>query len=339
MRWMATLLGVAAATSGCFAIANLGKYELGEEALASEGGTDGGDEDATIEAQPPGGVDDPTLPSGLRFTMRDMGIHLNQLIEFHLVDNQNTMQMRGIILPLDKIGTQSITLNVPNGIPLENRPYRLDFFADMNSSGNYDGIGNVLTQDHAWRIAPLVDFPAGKFPHVSNLVQVVFEHTKIFVDINQWPMGTMAPANATGLGFKVRFFGAKMAQYKGKLLEVRVSDSRLSRTVGLYRNPQIPDGDFNVFVLGMLEPEVSYNVDVYVDANGNGKYDNPSTQAQDVDLGWRIPTKATLPDAGAKDAGVDAGDAGIDAGGPPIGISIDFDPVGAYPSNTDVGEP
>src|SRR5690242_979923 len=114
---------VASGTLGCFAIANLGKYDLGEEPLAGEGGTDGGGES---DAPPAGGVVDPTRGASVGFTMRDMGVHLNQLIEFRLIDNQNTIQMRGVVLPLDKLGTQSITLNVPNSVPLENRPYRLD---------------------------------------------------------------------------------------------------------------------------------------------------------------------------------------------------------------------
>lgn len=314
---------------GCLALAGLDKYS---EVDPAEIGADG-----SVDVLGEGGVDDPTRPSSLRLTMRDMGFHLNQLIEFRVIDNQNLIQTRGFIFPLDNGGTQSVTVNIPNAIPLENRPYRLDFYGDVDKSGGYSGIGDVLRQDHAWRISPLEDTPPGAFSHVPNLVQVVFEHSKVLTDIDQWPLGTKAPAKATGLATLVRFSGAKMARYQGKLIQVRIVESRVLHTVGLYRNPQIPSGDFVALVPGILEPETSYNVDVYIDANGNGQYENPQTQAQDVDLGWRIPVKATLPSAPA-----DAGGSPVDGGVPAdaeIGIDIDFDPTGSYPSNTDVGEP
>ena len=72
------------------------------------------------------------------------------------------MQCRISIKPLDRAGVESITLNVPGAIPAANKPYRLDFFADVNRSGGFDGAGNVRLQDHAWRIFPLEDFPAGR---------------------------------------------------------------------------------------------------------------------------------------------------------------------------------
>ncbi len=319
-----SLLGILSGTCafGCLAITRLDRFSEVDPSGAT---------DATDASSEGGGVDDPTRPSSLRLTLRDMGFHLNKLIEFRVIDNQNTIQTRGFIFPLDRVGSQSVTVNLPNALPLDNRPYRLDLYGDVNNSGDYDGIGDVLRQDHAWRISPLVDTPAGAFPHEANVVQVVFEHNKILTDIDEWPLGTKAPARATGLGAIVRFSGAQMAPYQGKLIQVRIAEGRVSRTVGVYRNPQIPSGDFSAFVGGVLDPEVAYNVDVYVDANGNGEYEDPSGQAQSVDLGWRIPVKATLPDM----------DAGVDGGAPdaPIGISIDFNPTGSYPSNVDVGPP
>jgi hypothetical protein len=338
------MCALAPVAAGCHLILGANDFSFG----SADGGGDGSGEGGGLEA---GGVDDPSKPSSLRFTMRDMGVHFNQLIEFRIIDNQNTIQTRGKIFPVDETGRESMTVNVPGALPLDNRPYRLDFYGDMNHSGNYDGIGDVLRQDHAWRISPLEDTPAGTFPHVPNLVQVIFEHSKIITDIDQWPLGTKNPAKATGLSVRVSFSGEKMKPYRGKLLQVRVGESRIEHTVGVYRQPQVPDSDFSATIEGILEPEVSYFVDVYVDANGNGKYDNPAVLAQDADLGWRIPVKATMPDdldAGS-DAQADAGDAGADAdaavdaatppSGPLYGISIDFDPTGAVPSNTDVGEP
>ena len=39
---------------------------------------------------------------------------------------------------------------------------------------------------HGW-VPPLVDHPPGTFPHVANVVQVVFTHDKLWTDINYWP--------------------------------------------------------------------------------------------------------------------------------------------------------
>jgi hypothetical protein len=317
---------LACSVVGCIVVSGIGRFSEGL-APADAAPPDVADEPAVAE----GGVDDPTQPSTLRFTMRDMGVHFNQLIEFRIIDNTNTIQTRGLLFPLDDEGTVSVTVNVPYAVTIDNRPFRLDFYGDMNHSGTYDGIGDVLKQDHAWRVAPLQDSPANAFPHVPNLVQVVFEHTKLMTDIDQWPIGTQNPAKATGLSALVRFAGEKMGTYVGKLVEVRIAESRTLRTVGFFRQPKLATGDLAVVIDGVLEPDVSYNVDVYIDANGNGAYDNPSKQQTVVDLGFRIPVKAQMPDPG--DASPDAG------ASTPLGIVLDFDPQGAYPNNVDVGEP
>src|SRR5262249_33656290 len=79
-RAVSLFFGMCAA--GCHLILGANDFSFG----SADGGGDAG-EGGGFEA---GGVDDPTKPSSLRFTMRDMGVHFNQLIEFRIIDNQNT---------------------------------------------------------------------------------------------------------------------------------------------------------------------------------------------------------------------------------------------------------
>ena len=310
--------------SGCFLVTELDRFHATKEA-----------NDAAV-----GEKDDPTQASSLRLTLKGMGVHLNQMIEFRIVDSNNFVQSRGVVEPLDAPATESVTFNVPEGIPAENGPYRLDFYADVNGTRTFDGLKTGLTHDHAWRFEPLVDAPAGKFPHVANVVQVVFNHNTSFVDINEWPKGTIAPPEDTGLDANVHFSASKMSEFVGKLCEVRIAEARTGHTVGLYRIPELPSEDFVAHVAGVVEAGAAYDVDVYVDANGNGDYDDPSSTAASVDLGWRYTvTAATLSDVQDGGAG-EAMDAGAMHGHTtPVGIDLSFDPKGPSPGVTDVGPP
>lgn len=306
------LLCGALGTGGCFAIANLDRFH-------ADGGAAGGT----------GGTDDPTQPSSLSLTLHDFGFHYQQLIEFRVIDSQNRLQCRGVIQPLDQAGTVQITLNAPKAILPTNQPYRLDFYADVNDSGTYDGIGNVLKQDHAWRIEPLTDYPPGEFTHVANLVQVFFEHNTDFTDIDSWPdPGQHNPPQDTGLAARVRFDGASMAQWQGKLVQLRITEAVSGHVVGLYRNPQIPSGDFVADIQGVLDPMVGYYLEIYVDGNGDGVYQNPAQPSASADLGWRIAVQAN---DGTSDAG---------SSGQPYGIDYAFNArTEANPNNADVGAP
>jgi hypothetical protein len=316
-RWLATALFGALGGGGCFAIANLDRFH--------------------VEAS----TDDASLPSSLSLTFHDFGFHFQQLIEFRLVDDQNRIQCRGIIRPLDQAGTIQVSVNAPKAILLANRPYRLDFYADVNDSGGYDGIGNVLTRDHAWRIAPLADYPTGELTHVANVVQVFFEHNTDFTDIDSWPdPGQAAVPQDTGLAARVRFDAKSMSQWQGKLLQLRVVEASTGHTVGLYRNPQIPAEDFVADLQGVLDPGVDYYLDVYVDANGDGAYQSPAQPGASGDLGWRIALKAGT---GASDGGPPA-DAAPTANDEtyqqPYGIDYAFDALkDPNPNNVDVGPP
>lgn len=247
--------------------------------------------------------------TNFKFTLVGMVPHVNQMVEFRIIDSNNFIQFRGVVNPL---GGPDATINVPLAIPTLNGPFHLDFYADVNGSGGYDGLGSVVSNDHAWRIDPLADYPAGAVAPVPGLVQVTFTHNTSFTDINTYPSGTPNPPKDTTLDATVHVTGASALQ--GNLIQVRIVDTGSNRTVGLYRIPQITQSSFSMKVPGMVENGADYDVLVYVDANGNGKYDNPSTGGGD--LGWSLVGTADVN--------------GLD-------VSLDAEtPTGA---NTDVGAP
>jgi len=245
----------------------------------------------------------------LKLSLVAMKPHIGHMFEYRVVDANNMVQSRGVIKPL---GPNDITVDVPLAVPKTNGPYRLDFYADVNNSGGYDGLGSVITNDHAWRIDPLADYPAGSVAPIDGVIQVTFTHNTSFTDIDQYPSGTPNKSKDTGLGAKVHVTGADTLH--GKLLQIRVAETTTKHVVALYRINAMDAPAFDIAVPGCVDTGVDYNVDVYVDANGNGVYDDPSTGAGD--LGWRIPVTS---DAAGLAATIDAtttATANVDVGAP-----------------------
>ena len=323
----------ALSASGCFAVADLDRFTPTDAGVSQE--------------------DDKTKPSDLLLTMRGMKPHLDQLIEFRVIDTSNFIQSRGVIEPVDEPSTFEVTFHVPKAIPAENGPYRFDFYADVSGSRSFEGLApeglDPLFRDHAWRIDPLADYPEGAFPHVANSVQVIFTHNKLFTDINEWE-GKPNPPKDTGADVRVRFSASKMAEFTGKLLQVRVSEVNSGHVVALYRNPEIPSTDFEGRIPGAVELGDAYLVDVYIDANGNGTYESPTSVQAGVDRVWRFPMNAATVGsggAGGSEGAGGAGGAGGSGGGEGgaggatesvLGIDLDFDPsVPSVP--VDIGPP
>src|SRR6185295_19283035 len=109
-------------------------------------------------------------------------------------------------------------------VPARNEGYRLEFFADHNGSGDFDGIPSTVsadkaaTADHAWRWPdPLA--PTGE----TRVVDVNFVHTKVFTDVSTPAVrDVFAPAV-----IKVASAGA----YEGRALFVRISETSTQHTV------------------------------------------------------------------------------------------------------------
>jgi hypothetical protein len=245
----------------------------------------------------------------LTLSLAGMTPHVTQLFEYRVIDANNFIQSRGVLNPL---GAPDVTVHVPLAIPKVNGPFRLDCYADVNNSGGYDGIGSVISNDHAWRIDPLADYPPGSVSPVDGLVQVKFTHNTSFTDINQYPSGSPNPPHDTGLAAAIHV--ANAGPLHGVLIQVRVIDMAANRTVGLFRVPRIVQAAFDMTIPGVVENGVSYDVLVYVDANGNGIYDNPAAGLGD--FGWRLAATADTTGLSVRVEAQTTGAANVDVGAP-----------------------
>lgn len=272
----ALLVGV----PGCFAITDLDKYHNVQDTTS------------------PGQFQD------FRFSVRAMTSHVNELFEFRIIDANNIVQCRGIVSPL---GGPDVALVAPSAIPKVNGPYRLDFYADHDNSGGYDGPD---PKDHSWRLDPLADFPADDGN--PGTVTVVYDHNRSFTDINEFPRGKVNPPTDTNVGAKLKFSG--MGEFVGKMLNVRVLETGTGHLAGMYRVGKIGVADFELAIPGIIDAGVDYQVDVYVDANGNGTYESPANPGGDK--GWRVVRPSDRAN----------------------GMLLDFKPTDG-PGNIDVGAP
>jgi hypothetical protein len=193
--------------------------------------------------------------SDLRVTVRGMTSHVNERFEYRVVDASNVIQSRGLIIPL---GGPDATFFVEGAVPKQNGPFRFDFFADHDNSGAYDPRPDTFL-DHAWRLSldeTMLD--------ENGAYVVVFDHNTSFTNLN-----TPTPATEFGKPATVHMKG--MGGFAGKRVELRVSDASTKRVVAMYRVPVLSAADFDVLVSGMIEPGVTYNVEVYTDDGSDNR--------------------------------------------------------------------
>lgn len=244
----------------------------------------------------------------LRVSLVAMKPHHVSYCELYVIDSNNVIQSHAI---LDPLGTENTTINMPYAVPKLGGPYRLDFYSDMNGTRSYDGLGSVITNDHAWRLDPLEDYPKGA-AHENGSILVNFVHNTIFTDIDQYPSGTPNKARESGVQARIDF--SKMTPYTGKLMQLTVLEKVSGHMVGLYRLPSVQEESFSLIVPGVVDIGVDYRVNIYIDANGNGAYDNP--EESEADRGWRLDATSNAD-----------------------GIRLSFDPTSAPRHSVDVGPP
>lgn len=275
--------------TACFAVGDLDRFHRAGERGASENG-----------ARP---------NEDLVVAMTRMTPHVKQYMEVRVVSSSNFISSRAII---DVAPAQDIRLVMPQAIPnAANVPYRIDFFADMNNDRKFD-LNATGERDHSWRV--FLDDRAldPRVTHLGGLYRLDFLHNTDFTDLATAADGKNGPALAVGNA--ARFTIKKLS--RGHLTEIRVTELPPSNhLVGLYRLYPSSDGDQNVEIPGCVERLVDYDVTLYVDANGNGVYDNPAAGG---DLGFRYQVAA--PDG-------------------TTGIAFTFDTEKTQEANVDVGSP
>jgi hypothetical protein len=299
-------LGAVAASSGCTALVNTDKFYA-------------------VSSQPDSAVTDAgynPLYSNLALTLSAMIPHNTHYFEYRVVDHSNLVQARGVLDPCT-IGT---SVNAPRAIPTTiGGPYRLDFFAETSDNNHlYDEPDaeaplssplspNIAIRDHGWRVGPpLMDWSDGPvIVHQNGTVQVNFIHNALFTDINFDLNGNFnAPL---GFGNDITIDLSNLDKVQGDLLEVRIYDSGTTRNVGLYRLSSVSGSSATLTLKGVADAEVPYIIDVYVDKNHNGTYDNPATGGGDS--GWRFNAMSTATGLTVKfDATMSGGNVDV---GPP----------------------
>jgi hypothetical protein len=202
---------------------------------------------------------------------------------------------------LDPCGPNALIV-VPQAVPKENGPYHLDFFADTADNNHmYDGIGSVTTNDHAWRrnLTDKENVPQDTRGATAtpNAVTINFVHDTIFTDIDVPPNETSkSPSVDPGGDALVQLSG--MAPFLNNLVELKLKNAQTAQTVGLYRFTNPSTDDLSAKFKGIVDITTLYNLEVYIDSNQNGVYDDPSMP--NGDLGWRIPVTSAADGGGVR---------------------------------------
>ncbi|MEZ5148111.1 MAG: choice-of-anchor V domain-containing protein [Bacteroidales bacterium] len=186
-----------------------------------------------------------TALTGLNVQLTGMTPHIGQLFEARLIDKATQMEIER--LRIDQIPAADFDIMFANAI--DGHSYWVDFYADMNDNGYYDGIPT----DHAWRIT---------FNNFTDGTLQTFTHNTNFNEINWKHM------------YEIEFSG--MTPHIGQKLEVRLTDQNSLKEAGRVTIAAIPAAEFSVF-LPYLVTGVDYTVDLYADFNQNGVYDAPPT--------------------------------------------------------------
>ncbi len=188
----------------------------------------------------------------LSLKLQGMGVHASNTVELRVVGNSdNTLYARAIIHPL---GAADVAIDVKRFIPRDSsQRYRLDFYADVNASGGFDGLGSVQADDHAWRFEELV---------ASNgVVSLEFTHNVNFTDIDQFPAGTAALPKEPGAPLSVKLQG--LGPLVGKPLELRLVDVVSGHVALMARYPAAVETTLKAS--GAVDPARGYSLDVTAD--------------------------------------------------------------------------
>jgi hypothetical protein len=239
------------ALASCTASLRLDRFHAGDAGAAAQDGDVGALKYASV----------------LIATTRVGVTHHNQYFEVRLVDKNNAVVSK---FAYDNVSPADFSVFMGSALPTVSPPYRIDFWADNNNNGKYDGTnnGSITNEDHSWRRVlsePLPD----DVTLANGLYTLTFLHDTNFVDIFTDLQGNKISGADTLLPLNLNVAGG--AAYAGKMAEVRVVDKTSGHLVGMHRIGQVAD-KYTAKVTGILDQQTSYVISMYVDADGNGKY-------------------------------------------------------------------
>jgi hypothetical protein len=197
---------------------------------------------------------------------------VDRRMQFRLVQNSiDTLLAIGLV---EHAPASDFEFTLPDSLPIvAEGDLRLDIWADENGSGGY----NTPPIDGGWQV-PV----EGVNPGVVN-----FARGTDVVDISGVNSDGGLSLSATGLG---SYIGAAM-----EMTGIEMSTGRVVwRYVAHVSGDQIGVGVSHVFYQGVL-----YEIDVAIDANGNGQYEG----APD-DLAWHFANRTPGPRGDGEEAGI-----------------------------------
>lgn len=263
-RLLVLFLGSAplALSAACAASLDLDRFTKAEAPLVPDGGG--------TDAPGPGTV----TYLDLAFSAKSMNSHFNEVMELRIVDKDNNVQAKlvseNIQYPGGVVaGSLDFAFFMKGIIPKTNGPYRIDFWADHNLTGKYEGIvGGIDEKDHAWRRILSDELPED-IVLVGTTYRFDFVHDTNFVDIYTDLQGNKISGEDTLLDFNLKVAGA--GAYLGKTLEMRVVDKATGRLVGVHRRGTVPE-TYDVKIAGIIDEVTPYEIRAYVDSNGDQKW-------------------------------------------------------------------
>lgn len=203
----------------------------------------------------------------LRFSAKSMQSHLNEYFELRIVDRQNAVQAKAIY---NDVKDADFAFDLEKVIPKLGGPYRLDFWADHNFTARYDGIqGGINEKDHAWR--RVLSDPLPEDMRLTGArYELEFLHNTSFVDVFTDLEGKPISGDDTLLPCDLKVLGTE--RFVDKTVELRVVEKASGRLVAFYRQGRSKP-EFHALIPGVLDEETPYEVSLFVDDNGSGKYD------------------------------------------------------------------
>jgi hypothetical protein len=263
-----------------------------------------------------GALEDESPYASLHFSVVDMQSHVKSYFELRMIDGNNKTQFIAIADPFSD--DPQATFNIPHvAFKRKLATYRLDFFGDMNGNKKYN-FGNVYDDagaitdlgDHSWRLKSL-DKDNNQVTRRKGLIselEIRYIHQSMYDEL----VPALVQAEQ---GQPITIDLAGLENYQNRLLQLRVGTSGgEGHTIGLFRASRVKEPTLKVVLPDVLYEFQPYEIEVYVDANNNGRYDNPAEG--EGDLGWRFD--------------VDASQGSLNAS---------FDLSKEQRSNVDVGEP
>jgi hypothetical protein len=212
----------------------------------------------------------------LSFSAKQMNSHFDEALELRIVDKNNAVQAKlvseNIQYPRGVVGLSlDFTFFMKGVIPKSNPPYRIDFWADHNKNGTYDGNPQAAIdeKDHGWRRVLREPFP-DEIRLVGTTYEFNFVHDTNFSDIFTDLDGNKISGADELLDFSVTVVNT--AAHRGKMLEMRVVDKATGRLIGLHRRGSVPE-TYEAKISGIIDEVTPYEIRAYVDDNQDERYE------------------------------------------------------------------